>query len=253
MDPFEATSKYASFKLPSCSNQTFKLPNTILGKQAELLFEQCIRESEAYNILAANLQIQGETETLGELDFLLLQKQTGIQMHVEVACKFYLYDESNHETLEGKWIGPNRKDTLLDKITKLTEKQFPILHHSQTKKKLLSKGFLSEDAVQKCFLLSSLFVPFGFDTTIIPVNYRACIVGYWIYYTNLSLEDDYRYAMPSKKEWLLPPNRITSWFNAKDICPKISEAIERKRTPLIYKKKGSSIDKFFVVWWEFKT
>jgi len=48
----------------------------MLGRQAEAIFESIIKESKSYKLLAANIQIQSPTKTIGELDYLLEQRKT---------------------------------------------------------------------------------------------------------------------------------------------------------------------------------
>jgi len=62
---------------------------------------------------------------VGELDCLILRDKKPI--HLEVIYKFYLYDASVGDTEIAHFIGPNRKDSLIEKLTKLQEKQLPIL------------------------------------------------------------------------------------------------------------------------------
>jgi hypothetical protein len=173
-----------------------------------------------------------------------------VQVHVELSCKFYLFDTDNHTSFEGKWIGPNRKDTLLDKVTKLREKQFPLLSHANTREYLEPLQFDPLKAIQQYYMATSLYVPSDYDISCLPEAYQKCIVGYWIYYKDLILHPDCTYAIPSKKEWLLPPENIVYWYNAKDIFAEILDAIQHKKSPQLYKKKGTLIEKFFVVWWE---
>tara|TARA_B100000795_G_scaffold223221_1_gene178335 strand:- start:12393 stop:13067 length:675 start_codon:yes stop_codon:yes gene_type:complete len=222
----------------------------MLGRQAEAIFESIIKESASYRLITANIQIQGVNKTLGELDYLLEEKTTGIQLHVELSCKFYLFDTNNHSSFEGKWIGPNRKDTLLDKVTKLREKQFPLLFHPNTKASLKALAFDSNKARQECYIATSLYIPKGYAITHLPEAYQNCIVGHYVYYKQLVLDGGCSYAIPGKKEWLLPPKNITAWFSAEEIHTKILEAIQQKKAPQIYKRSGTDIEKFFVVWWE---
>ena len=66
----------------------------MLGKQAETCFEFLLKQSKRYQLLAANIQIQGEIKTLGELDYLVFDSETSKTLHIELACKFYLFDVS---------------------------------------------------------------------------------------------------------------------------------------------------------------
>ena len=224
----------------------------MLGRQAEAIFESIIKESKSYKLLATNIQIQSPTKTIGELDYLLEQGKTKTQIHVELSCKFYLFDPDSLGTFEQKWIGPNKKDSLQDKINKLREKQFPLLFNKNTDNLLENIGFNAAKATQQCYLAASLYLPIGQSKLALPKAYQKCVLGYWMYYHQLTLEDTCGYAVVEKKQWLLPLKAITHWCNAKEIQVKILESLENKKAPHVYKKSGAVIEKFFVVWWDLK-
>jgi hypothetical protein len=100
--------------------------------QAEACFEAYLKQSKYFELLAANLQIHGEKETLGELDYIALNLKTDEVVHIELACKFYLYNEARGNTEAQKWIGPNRKDSLYEKLEKVKHKKVSIPGHSRT-------------------------------------------------------------------------------------------------------------------------
>ena len=66
-----------------------------------------------------NYQIQNKKTTVGELDFILQKNHSPI--HLEVIYKFYLYDDTFGNSEIEHWIGPNRNDNLVKKLTKLKE------------------------------------------------------------------------------------------------------------------------------------
>ncbi|MGJ8666567.1 MAG: DUF1853 family protein [Patiriisocius sp.] len=256
VDLFSATFPYKpfSFSKKMIADLTseisgVELPDTILGKQAEFIFELLLKQCKPFELLAANAQINGETQTIGELDYIVKNVITREFIHIELACKFYLFDDSNNEIFEGKWIGSNRKDTLLDKINKLKEKQFPLLYNSFTSNILNGLGIKVSEIIQQYYITSSFYIPQGFDVLKLPLEYQKCVVGTWIHFEDLILDEEYYYAMPSKKEWLLPPSEIVQWLTPGAIEIKISEEIKNRRAPQVYKKQGAQISKFFVVWW----
>ncbi len=57
------------------------------------------------------------------------------------------------------------------------------------------------------------------------------------------------YAIPTKKDWLLPMETIETWYSFSEVKQLISEQIQNKRAPLIYKKTPHVLERFFVVWW----
>ena len=96
-----------------------------LGKYIERLVSFQLSQENSITILCENVQIQKEKRTLGELDCILKQENTVI--HLEVIYKFYLFDATVGNSEIEHFIGPNRKDSLLEKLTKLKEKQLPLL------------------------------------------------------------------------------------------------------------------------------
>lgn len=223
----------------------------MLGKQAEYLFEHYLTHSKRYQIIASNIQIQGIFETLGELDYIVLDTLTNKKLHIELACKFYLLDESLGSEIKAQWIGPNRKDRLIDKLEKLHKKQFPLLHKKETSLFLDTFEINSTKIEQQVCLKAFLFLPKNKREFNIPQHYAHCIVGTYIKFEELDtiIDANASYALPSKKEWLLPPISIENWFSFSEVKEKITESIAKKRSPLVYKKVRTSIEKIFVVWW----
>ena len=100
-----------------------RLKSTRLGLRFEHLmwFWLCDAEYHDYELLGHSIQIIDGRNTLGELDFLLFNKNTQSIEHWEVALKFYLA-EANF-SLE-HWYGLNRSDTLQRKLHHFSHKQF---------------------------------------------------------------------------------------------------------------------------------
>jgi len=199
-------------------------------------------------LLASNLQIQGAKETLGELDYIVRSLKTDEIIHIELACKFYLYDENAAASEEEKWIGPNRKDSLFDKLEKVKLKQFPLLHTGETIQKLAELGITKPSSQVLC-LKAFLFLPKKMTDEIFPKSFQDCIVGYYIKPNDLELDETALYAIPSKKEWLLPAKSLTNWHNFSEIKQLIVAQLKINKSPLIYKKTPHKMERFFIVWW----
>ncbi|WP_051285200.1 DUF1853 family protein [Aequorivita capsosiphonis] len=232
------------------SENEFQFPkNSVLGMQAESCFEAYLMRSKNYKILTANLQIHGEKETLGELDYILRNLKTNRVIHIELACKFYLYDVDAGSSEEEKWIGPNRKDSLYDKLEKVKWKQFPLLYKNETIEKLESLEVEIPSFQQLC-LKAFLFIPKKLNRRNFPANYAASVVGHWIKHKDFSEEDRTAlYAIPNKKEWLLPMESIVNWYSFSEVEKLIELQIQNKKSPLIYKKTLQKVERFFVVCW----
>ena len=238
------------------SDSEFSFPtNLVLGMQAEACFEVILRMSKKYELLLANLQIhasntiKNQKETLGELDYIVKNLVTKEVSHIELACKFYLYDRNNGTTEEEKWIGPNRKDTLYDKLEKVKLKQFPLLHNPETIQRLEDLN-IEFPTSQKLCIKAFLFLPKEISSDSFPKNYTSCLVGHWIKHRDFNKEDKTaKYAIPTKKEWLLPIETIEEWHTFSEIETLINEQVQNKKSPLIYKKTPHTLERFFVVWW----
>jgi hypothetical protein len=235
----------------------FNFPiNSVLGMQAEACFEAYLKQSNNFELLAASLQIHtstsltnpSEKETLGELDYIVRNLKTEKVVHIELACKFYLYDDTADISEAEKWIGPNRKDSLFEKLEKLRQKQFPLLKRPETLQKLETLGIPKPTSQQLC-LKGFLFIPKNMNRESFPKNIQNCIVGHYKKPTDFEEVETARYAIPSKKEWLLPINLITQWYFFSEIKPLIDAQLRLKKSPLIYKKTPHKLERFFVVWW----
>tara|TARA_R100000353_G_scaffold176130_2_gene149757 strand:- start:58067 stop:58909 length:843 start_codon:yes stop_codon:yes gene_type:complete len=239
-----------NFKEETIAESEFNFPkNAVLGMQAEACFKAFLNSSKNYSLLAANLQINTEKETLGELDYIVQDCKTQEVIHIELACKFYLFDKNNGACDEKKWIGPNRKDTLFDKLEKVKFKQFPLLNKAATIEKLKSLKIEIPTTQQLC-IKAFFFIPKEINSDQFPKNIAECIMGHFINY------DEFRnevatavYAMPTKKEWLLPIANILNWYSFSEISEKVALQIRNNKSPLIYKKTPNKVERLFVVWW----
>jgi len=222
----------------------------MLGKQAEYYFQHYLASSQRYELLASNIQIQGTTETLGEIDYLVYDRQTAQHCHIELACKFYLYDDRMPSEYE-RWMGPNRKDTLYEKVTKLAQKQFQMLFTSEAKPILTELEIDPQYTVQQLCLKAFLFLPKGKETPHISENFKKCIVGEWMHWEDFQKEKETTslYAIPEKKQWLNSPESLTDWHSLSETKEIIALHIKNRKAPLVYAKSKGAIRFFFIVYW----
>ena len=137
------------------------VPNNLrLGHLVERLVGKLLKASTNFKVLYENVQILEDKKTIGELDFILQEIDTQKVIHMELAYKFYLFDPSISSAPLNNWIGPNRNDSLVQKLDKLKHKQFPLLHTSQAKEQF-AEIKLSEVKQELC-LLTSLFIPYQY-------------------------------------------------------------------------------------------
>ena len=167
---------------------------------------------------------------------------------MELAYKFYLYDPTISSEPFKNWIGPNRNDSLKQKLDKLKSKQFPLLQH-ELAKSTFSDIDIDEVSQELC-LLVSLFIPYEYKETFSPI-YEKAIKGYYINHETFKRLDNpsKTYYIPPKKEWGMEPAENESWTDLSDMKDIIEQSIKEKQATLVWQKQEDSYLEFFVVWW----
>lgn len=225
--------------------------NFVLGKRMEIFFDHLLKHSEKYEVIAKNLQIFKEKITLGELDFLVKDRITGTPYHIELVYKFYVYDPSIKDPA-ARWIGPNRKDSLLHKLTKLEQQQLPLLYKEETREILKSYNLQINEIEQQVCFKASLFLPKNIKEPKTEDINKACFAGYWIRMGDFTASEygDKLFHAPTKQDWPRDPSTNEEWVTYKTIHFEVRELIQRKRSPLIWMKSGDkNFERFFVLWW----
>lgn len=99
-----------------------------LGSYFETLFSFAIENLSSLKVVfehfqIEHFQIEGKGKTLGEVD-MLVETPEGELHQFEIAIKFYL---ERPDLYPHDWIGPNKNDSLLKKVTRAREHQLCIL------------------------------------------------------------------------------------------------------------------------------
>ncbi|MDB2556095.1 DUF1853 family protein [Flavobacteriaceae bacterium] len=221
--------------------------NQRLGKYVERLVSFQLSQDKSIEIVSENIQISKNKITLGELDCIILKD--GKPIHLEIIYKFYLYDAIIGESSLQHWIGPNRKDSLIEKLDKLQQKQLPLLYSKECQEYLRNIDLKSSDISQQVYFKAQLFVPLNTKINHGEVN-PACIVGYYIYRNELSLFKESKFYIPNKKDWLILPHTNVDWLNYDDFFIESKEYLDREFSPMCWiKSKNGELKKFFLVWW----
>ncbi|GFD93057.1 hypothetical protein KUL156_35260 [Alteromonas sp. KUL156] len=219
-----------------------------LGKLVERFVSFELNQNSSVSILAENIQIQNEKITVGELDCLLLKDKESI--HLEIIYKFYLYDVSVGNSEIEHWIGPNRRDSLIQKLTKLQEKQLPLLYSNHTKTYLDKLKLVIDEIIQQVYFKAQLFVPLkDFGKKIKQLN-NECIYGFYIYPKELPQFSDCKFYIPNKHNWLVNPHSNIDWLTFETFQDKLQQFLNEENAPLCWlKKPNGKLFKFFIVWW----
>lgn len=232
---------------------TFSFDKTIpqklrLGKLVEQFICFQLEQGQSIELLIENYQVQNGKLTIGELDCLFLQNEKPI--HLEIIYKFYLYDETVGVTELEHWIGPNRKDSLIQKLNKLKNKQLPLLFNRYTKPLLDSLKLNADSIEQKVCFKAQLFIPFGKEKTNYNQINKDCIKGFYLNKSELNNFNDCKFYIPEKIDWLLETTTNVSWKMYSEFYKKITDILENKTSPMVWiKKSNGTLLKCFVVWW----
>ncbi len=175
-----------------------------LGLYFESLWQFYLEHGPHWQLLGHNLQIIEQKQTLGELDILALNQDSDYY-HIELAVKFYLQhpDQSGKECHH--WIGPQTHDQLDIKLKILNERQFPILHHSQSQKLLKSLN-IGKPIHQRLVLKGYLFHQFQ-HSYLLPIEVNPqCNIGQWLHQKDINtLTNNHdTWAFIEKPQWLGP-------------------------------------------------
>ncbi|WP_299336716.1 DUF1853 family protein [uncultured Psychroserpens sp.] len=237
--------------LPVASNPQFlrKLDKQLrLGQLAEQFVFNQIETSDTAELLAENIQIQKDKQTLGELDALIRVSHSPI--HLEIVYKFYVYDDTLGSSELEQWIGPNRKDSLIEKLNKLKEKQLPLLYSNACKANLEKFGVNTISVEQQVLFKAQLFVPYQQEVSFNLLDER-CVCGFFI--TNTQLKDfrDSQFYIPMKLDWFLEPHHKVDWLSFNDFRSDVNAFLEQQQSPLFWmKNERQELSKCFLVWWQ---
>jgi uncharacterized protein len=236
-------------KLILNNDLNFELPTNLrLGHLAEKVVSQAIKASSNYDIINENVQLIDKGKTIGEIDFIISEKETKQIIHLELAYKFYLFDPNYSEKELNNWIGPNRKDAFSQKIEKIRTKQFPLLHHKITQEKF--KNIDIKSVSQNLCLMISMYIPFEFIVNFnLPI--KAAIKGYYLNIEKFIQLDhsEINYYLPSKKEWGIDPSQNKEWMNFKEIEEELKISISEKQSRLCWGEQKGNYFQFFIIWW----
>ena len=219
-----------------------------LGKYIERFVSYELSQNFAIEIVSENIQIQKDKITLGELDCIITIDKKPI--HLEVIYKFYLYENSVGNDEIEHFIGPNKKDSLIEKLIKLKEKQLPLLYSNECENYLESIHLSSKEIEQQVYFKAQLFIPFNKDKIeFLKIN-KNCVVGFYINKKELQQFSNCKFYIPTKKDWLVIPHKNVSWQSYAEYTKEVTIILERSFSPLCWlKKQNGEIEKFFLVWW----
>ncbi|MCV6614988.1 MAG: DUF1853 family protein [Cellvibrionaceae bacterium] len=146
-----------------------------LGLYAEdLLAGALTAPNSPYQMLARNLQVAvgPARRTLGEFDFIVRERASGLTAQLELACKYYLgLPAADCPSQRSQWLGPNCNDRLDKKIDRLLSHQLTLGQRPEARALLQQQlGLAPEQPLASYYLLRGrLYYP-AFDTMAAPAQ-----------------------------------------------------------------------------------
>ena len=242
LNQFEYTS-HSNTEITDIANLPYRL-----GKRVEHFVCYDLEQHSDINLLAHNLQIQHNKQTIGELDVLLKHKQQPV--HLEIIYKFYVYDPTVGTSELEHWIGPNRKDSLVQKLEKLKNKQLPLLFRPDTASYLQDLGLDSGQIQQNVLFKAQLFVPRVLKNSHFEQVNNACIAGVYIKKEVLPSFQYCQFYIPSKVNWLAGIQPQITWLEYANFNTELQVFLDKNQSPLVWiKHPNGNTERVFVVWW----
>lgn len=175
-----------------------------LGFYAERLYSVLLQELLGWPVRLHNQPVRtGSGQTLGELDFIVHNRQNGRIEHHEIAIKFYLGmtgpDGRSH------WYGPDAADRFDAKVNRLRRHQARLTQRPETLAILAAQG-IAGPLPARLFMPGYLFYP----------RHRSCRVrpppwvpedhcrGYWSYQKDIRGQDLGHCVPLPKPHWIGP-------------------------------------------------
>ena len=187
-----------------------------LGRYAEHLLEFYLRHGPIHQLVAANLQVHvARTKaqatsatsstvtvknTIGEIDFLVINKTTSRREHWELAVKFFICPDvapMQEAPSAQRLIGPDSVDSLAAKTTKLLDRQI---------KQLPPAPFDEYPWLGLAFTRGWIFYRRGRHVPIVNELNPLHGQGSWVEVSKLDelTRDDRSYVLLPRQRWLAP-------------------------------------------------
>jgi len=230
-------------------NDSLEFKSKRLGKLVEEFVFYQLKRQPSITWICDNIQIQNGKRTIGEIDALYYYEENPI--HLEIVYKFYLYDRlKNYSESLAYWIGPNRKDSLLYKLNKLHNKQFPLLYNEITSLNFEVRNLDIKIIKQHLCFKAQLFLPYhNRNIDVSPLN-RHCLAGYFIGFKEIDFFKKFNFYIPVKLDWLVIPHHNVDWINYSSALKIIESEINHLRSPLVWlNKNDGELNKCFITFW----
>jgi len=220
-----------------------------LGNYFETLWSFALQLNPRYQLIERNLQIHDGENTLGEMDFIVLDNETGRYAHWELAIKFYLGTGAtvNHNA----WHGPGRQDRLDLKLDHLLSRQTRLSRHPVAKAQLEERGIVIDDCAVilkgRLFYPGQLGGPEYFPQYANPSHLR----GQWLTRQQLiqSCGADMRFVPLIRSGWMaeISKQHAPDGYSAGALMRLVDSGLYRLPMQVIRLEAASGVERLFIV------
>ncbi|KPQ28522.1 MAG: hypothetical protein HLUCCX14_10300 [Marinobacter excellens HL-55] len=199
-----------------------------LGHYFERLYEVLLVDLLGWDLVLKNQQIRAGNQTIGELDFLVRNVQTGNLEHHEIAIKYYL--GMNEEPEGTRWYGPNARDRLDLKVGRILSHQSPMAQRAEAQVLLANLG-ITETITPRVFMPGYLFYP-EIEANVPDYVPREHLRGRWCYARELASSELTGWVPLKKPHWIGP--WIQSGQPDAGAAREAADFVEAKGVPVLF-------------------
>lgn len=205
----------------------------LLGKYFEALVEFWLNKSPSKELLVSNLQINSNSQTIGEIDFIYKDFSVNKLIHLETVGKFFLWINDNFEF--SSFVGPNPNDSLDKKIFRIINYQIPLVKSDEGRNTLKLMG-IKDEIESKVLFKGYLFTPIGKEIHASFI-YDNFFRGFWLRSKELNMIENRKsfWKILKRKEWVSPyftdnKSQLSDWNTIKE---KIEVEFTAKNYPIL--------------------
>jgi hypothetical protein len=218
-----------------------------LGHYFETLWHFFLERDPDVELIAHNLPVREDGQTLGEFDCIYFCHQRQRFCHLELAVKYYLAWLSpapgNPGTL---WLGPDSDDRLDRKLARLLDHQ-SLLAETDAGRAALEKLGVTEP-LREIALKGYLFHREPKDAI------RDCPGEYWLrqeeFFRQRNYPSEFRFVLLPRLRWLARADRADDALLHEDLCALLQRREALSRRPNLVAAldgTGEEIERLFVV------